>query len=145
MNVGKAGLRQLVIERLVGDRGVKQRMEAAVEIRQGFDALARTGRRQRQTQAKRRDGPLAPTKLCVFAASVEQRFRKHPLELISDHAKLSVIHLGLLSLYPKQHIQEEFRMDHRRCTKNRVIKITLQLVGPIRPQKWLKNRPSRPH
>ena len=110
----KWGLANLVIEGFVGDRGVKQRIEAAVEIRQGFDALARTGRRQRQAQAKRRDGPLAPTKLRVFAAGVEQRFGKHPLELVSDHAKLSVIHLGLLSLYPKQHTQEEFRMDRNK-------------------------------
>src|SRR5712691_7625266 len=28
-----------------------------------------------------------------------QRFGKHPWELISDHAQLSVIHRGLLSLY----------------------------------------------
>src|SRR4029434_7202153 len=83
----KMGLRQLIIERLVGNRGIKQRIEAAVEIRQGFDAMARTGRRQREAQAKRRNGPLAPAKLRVFAAGVEQRFRKHPLELISDHAK----------------------------------------------------------
>ena len=47
--------------------------------------------------------------------SVEQGFGKDPLELVSDHAKLSVIHRGLLSLYLKQHAQEEFLMD---CNKN---------------------------
>jgi hypothetical protein len=36
------------------------------------------------------------------------------LELVRDHAKLSVIHLGLLSLHPQQHIQEEFWMDHNK-------------------------------
>src|SRR2546421_3045828 len=111
---GKVGLGQLVVERLIGNGGVKQRIETAVEIRQRFDAMARTGRRQREAQAKRGNGPLAPTKLCVFAAGVEQPFGKHPLELLSDHAKLSVIHLGLLSLSYKQHIQEEFRMDHHK-------------------------------
>src|SRR6185295_289817 len=45
---GKMGLGQLVIERFVSKRGVKQRIEAAVEICQGFDAMARTGRRQRE-------------------------------------------------------------------------------------------------
>ena len=119
------GLRQLIIERLVGNRGIKQRIEAAVEIRQGVDAMARTGRRQREAQAKRRNGPLAPAKLRVFAAGVEQRFRKHPLELISDHAKLSVVHLGLLSLSYKQHIQEEFRMDHHKNPQqNQILKST---------------------
>src|SRR5687768_3365640 len=62
----KIGLRQLVVERFVGQRGVKARVEGAVEIRQGFDAMARTGRRQCEVQAKRRNGPLAPTKLRVF-------------------------------------------------------------------------------
>ena len=104
----------LSIERFVSSRGVKQRIEAAVEIRQGFDAMARAGRRQRQAQPKWRDGPLAPTKLYLFAAGVQQRFREHPLELVRDHAKLSVIHLGLLSLHPQQHTQEEFRMDHNK-------------------------------
>ncbi len=89
-------------------------MEAAVKIREGVDALARAGRRQRQAQAQRRDGPLTPTKLHLFAAGVEQRFRKHPLELVRDHAKLSVIHRGLLSLHPQQHTQEEFQMDHNK-------------------------------
>src|SRR5215510_7297628 len=93
---GKVGLSQLVVEGFVGNRGIKQRMEAAVEIRQGFDMLACTGRRQRQPQAKRRDSPPAPTTLCGCAASVEPSFGKHPLELVRDHAKLSMIHLGLL-------------------------------------------------
>jgi len=38
-----------------------------------------------------------------------------------------------------------FLANTRLCTKNRVIKITSQSLRPIRPQKWLKNRPSRPH
>jgi hypothetical protein len=42
---------------------------------------------------------------------VKQRFSKHSLELVRDHAKLSVIPLGLLSLHPQQHTQWEFRMD----------------------------------
>jgi hypothetical protein len=100
-------------------------IEAAVEIRQGFDAMARTGRRQCEAQAKRRNGPLAPTKLRVFAAGVKQRFGKHPLELISDHAKLSVIHRGLLSLSYKQYPQEEFRMDHKKnLQQNQSLKST---------------------
>jgi hypothetical protein len=41
-------------------------MEASVEIRQRVDTLARTGHRQRQAQATRRDNPLAPTNLRVF-------------------------------------------------------------------------------
>ena len=28
---------------------------------------------------------------------------KHPLELVSDHAKVFMIHLGRLWLYPKPH------------------------------------------
>ena len=43
--IGKVGLGQLVVKCLVGDRGVEQRIEATVEIREGVDALARTGRR----------------------------------------------------------------------------------------------------
>src|SRR5207244_6760468 len=39
---------------------------------------------------------------------------KHPLELVSDHAQLSVIHRGLLSLSLQQHTQEEFRMDRNK-------------------------------
>src|SRR5262249_16963568 len=106
------GLRQLVIEGVVGNCGGKQRVEAAVEIRQGFDTLAGTGRRQGPPQAKRCDSPPTPTKLCGCAASIEQGFGKHPWALVSDHAKLSMIHRGLLSLFPKQHAQEEVRMDH---------------------------------
>ena len=45
---------------------------------------------------------------------IEQRFGKHPLELVSDHAKVSVIHRGLLSLYLKQHAQEELLMDRHK-------------------------------
>jgi hypothetical protein len=85
-----------------------------VEICEGCDALARTGRRQCQTSSKRRDAPLAPTKLHVFTTGVEQRFGQHPLELVSDHAQLSMIHLGLLSWYQKQHTQWEFRMDRNK-------------------------------
>src|SRR6266702_472767 len=105
---GKVGFRHLVIEGFVGNRGVKQRIEAAVEIRQGFDTLAGAGRRQRQAQAKGRDDALASTKFRLFAAGVEQRFGKHPLELVSDHAKLSVIHRGLLSLYPNNTSKRSF-------------------------------------
>ena len=71
----KMALGHLVIERFVGQCGVKQRIEAPVEIRQGFDAMARTDRRQCEAQAKRRNGPLAPTKLRVFAAGVTQRWK----------------------------------------------------------------------
>jgi hypothetical protein len=82
-----------------------------VEIGQGLHPLAGTGRRQRQAQAKGRDDTLASTKLHIFATGVKQRFGKDPLELVSDHGKLSVIHRGLLSLFPQQHAQEECRMD----------------------------------
>jgi hypothetical protein len=108
------GLGPLVIERFVGQRGGKQRMEAAGEIREGCDAMARPGRRQGEAQAQRRHSPLAPTKLRVFAAGVQQLFGKHPLELVSDHAQLSGIRLGLLSLSYKQYTQEEFRMEHNK-------------------------------
>jgi hypothetical protein len=73
-------------------------MEAAVEIRARLDPLARPGRRQRQAQATRGDDALASTTLHVCATGVEQRFGKDPLALVRDHAQLSVIHLGLLSL-----------------------------------------------
>ena len=115
----------MVIEGLVGDGSTKERIEAAVEIGDGLDTLAGTGRRQRQAQAKGRDDALASTKFHVFATGVEQRFRKHPLELISDQAKLSVIHRGLLSLYPKQHVQEEFLMDRtKNPQQNQILKNT---------------------
>ena len=104
----------LIIEGLVGDGGTKEGIEAAVEIGNGLDTLAGTGRRQRQAQAKWRDDALASAKFHLFATGVEQRFGKHPLELVSDHAKLSVIHRGLLSLFLKQHAQEEFRMDRKK-------------------------------
>jgi hypothetical protein len=74
-------------------------MEAAGKIGDRLDMLAGTGRRQRQAQAQWRDDALASTKLPVFATGVQQRFGQHPLELISDHAQVSVIHRGLLSLY----------------------------------------------
>jgi hypothetical protein len=98
----------------VRDRGTKQGIEATVEIRDRLDPLAGTGRRQRQAQAKGRNDPLASTKLHVLATGVEQGFGKDPLELVSDHGKLSVIHRRLLSLFPQQHTQEEFRMDRRK-------------------------------
>src|SRR5262245_22774101 len=101
--IGKVGLGHLVIEGLVRDGGAKQGIEATVEIGDGLDPLAGTGRRQRQAQAKWCDDALAATELYVCATGVEQRFGKHPLELVRDHGKLSVIHRGLLSLYPKQH------------------------------------------
>ena len=40
--------------------------------------------------AKGREDALASTKLHVLATGVEQGFGKHPLELVCDHAKLSV-------------------------------------------------------
>src|SRR5256885_5475132 len=87
--------------------------------------MACAGRRQRQAQAKRCDDPLAPTKPRLFATGVEQRFRKHPLELVRDHAKLSRIHLRLLSLSFKQHAQEEFRMDrNKNPQQNQILKST---------------------
>jgi hypothetical protein len=121
----KVWLGPLVIERFGGNGRVKQRMEAAMEIGQGVDAMAGTGRRQCQAQTKRRDDPRTPRKLPVFAAGVAQRFGKHPLELVSHHAKLSMIHLGLLSLFLKQHAQEECRMDHRKnLQQNQILKST---------------------
>jgi hypothetical protein len=104
----------LSIEGLVRDGGAKQGIEAAVQVGDRLDALAGTGGGERQAQAKRCNGPHAPTKLHVCATGVEQRFGKHPLELVRDHAKLSVIHLGLLSLSLKQHMQLEFRMGHHK-------------------------------
>src|SRR2546426_4505177 len=87
--------------------------------------MACAGRRQRQAQAKRCDDPLAPTKPRLFATGVEQRFRKHPLELVRDHAKLSRIHLRLLSLSFKQHAQEEFWMDrNKNPQQNQILKST---------------------
>ena len=122
---GKVGLGHLVIESLVGDGGTKKGMKATVEIGDSLDPLAGTERRQRQAQAKRRDDALTATKLHVFATGIEQRFGKHPLELVSDHAKLSVIHRGLLSWYPKPHTQEEFRMDHHKNPlQNQILKST---------------------
>src|SRR5712691_4648962 len=79
-------------------------METAVEIGQRLDALAGTGGRQRQAQATRRDEALAATKLPLGATGVEQGFGKHPLELVSNHAQWSVVHLGLLRcLYSNTH------------------------------------------
>jgi hypothetical protein len=39
---------------------------------------------------------------------MEERRGKHPLELVRDHAKLSVMQRGLLALYPKQHAKRSF-------------------------------------
>src|SRR2546428_65916 len=107
--IGKVGLRHLIIEGLVGDGGAKEGIEAAVQIGDGLDTLAGTGRRQRQAQAKGRDDALASTKLPVFATGIPQRFGKHPLELVSDHAQLSVIHRGLLSSYQNNTHKRSFR------------------------------------
>jgi hypothetical protein len=112
--IGKVGLRHLVREGFVSDRSPQSGIEATVKIRQRLDALAGTRGRQSQPQAKRGDAPLSSTKLRVLAAGVEERFRKHPLELIRDQAKVSVIHRGLLSLQRKQHTQEEFLMDRNK-------------------------------
>jgi hypothetical protein len=68
---------------LVGHRDIKQRIEAAVDppgFTRWLAQVAVSARPKRNAY-----GPLAPAKLRVFAAGVEQRFRKHPLELISDH------------------------------------------------------------
>jgi hypothetical protein len=123
--IGKVGLGYLVIEGFVGDGGTKKGIEATMEIGDGRDTLAGTGRRQRQAQAKGRDEALTATKLHVFATGVKQRFRKDPLELVHDHAKLSVIHRELLSLFLKQHAQQEFRMDRKKNPQqNQVLKST---------------------
>ena len=105
------GLGQLVVEGFVGESGAKEGMETAVEIGNGLHTLAGTGRRQRQAQAQGRDDALASTQLHVCATGVEQGFGKHPVELVCDHAQLSVIYRGLLALFPKQHAHKEFRMD----------------------------------
>ena len=47
--IGKVGLRHLVIEGFVGDGGPKERIETAAEIGQCLDTLAGTGRCQRQS------------------------------------------------------------------------------------------------
>src|SRR5262249_2236879 len=112
--IGKVRFGHLIIEGLVGNGRTKESIETAVEICNGLDTLAGTGRRQCQAQAKRRKEALASTKFHVFATRIEQRFGKHPLELVSDHAKVSVIHRSLLSLYLKQHAQEEFLMDRHK-------------------------------
>jgi hypothetical protein len=104
----------VIIEGLVGNGRTKEGIEAAGEIRNGLDTLAGTGRRQCQAQAKRRKEALASTKFHVFAPRIEQRFGKHPWELVSDHAQVSVIHRGLLSLYLKQRAHEEFLMDRHK-------------------------------
>jgi hypothetical protein len=83
-----------------------------VQIGDRLDALAGTGGRQRQAQAKGCEDALTATKPHGFATGIEQRFGKHPLERVCDHAKVPVIHRGLLSLFLKQHTQQEFRMDH---------------------------------
>jgi hypothetical protein len=71
------------------------------------------------------NGPLPAAKLHVFATGVEQRFGKHPLALVSDQAKLSVIHRELLSLYQKQLTQLEFRMDlYKIQQQNQILKST---------------------
>src|SRR5262252_5673749 len=97
--ISKPGLSDLVIEGLVGHSGTKQGIEATVAIGDRLDPLPGTSRRQRQAQAKGRDDALTATKLHVFATGIEQRFGTHPLELVSDHAKVSVIHLRLLALF----------------------------------------------
>jgi hypothetical protein len=96
-----------------------------VEIGDRLHTLAGTSRRQRQAQTKGGDDALASTKLHGFATAVEQGFGKDPLELVSDHAKLSVIHRGLLSLSLQQHTQEEFRMDrNKNPQQNQTLKST---------------------
>jgi len=124
-DIGQVGLGHLVIQGLVGDGGAPEGLEAAVDIGNRLDPLAGTGCCQCQAQAKRRDDALASTKRHVFATGIEQWFGKHPLARVSDHAQVSVIHLGLLSLSFKQHGQEEFRMDrHRNPQQNQILKST---------------------
>jgi hypothetical protein len=119
------GLGHLVREGLIGDGSAKEGIEATVEIGDRLDPLAGTGGCESEAQAKRRDAALAAAKLHVFATGIEQRFRKDPLELVHDHAKLSVIHLELLSLFLQQHAQEEFRMDCKRNPQcNQTVKST---------------------
>ena len=69
--IGKVGLRHLVVESLVGDGGAKEGVETTMEIGDRLDPLAGTGRRQRQAQAKRREDALASTKPHVFATGIE--------------------------------------------------------------------------
>jgi hypothetical protein len=115
----------LVVAGFVGDGGPKKGIEATMEIGDGLDPLAGTGRRQRQAQAKGRDDTLTATKLHVLATGIEQRLGKHPLELVRDQAKLSVIHQGLLSWYSKPHTQEEFRLDlYKNPQQNQTVKST---------------------
>jgi hypothetical protein len=96
-----------------------------VEIGDGLDVLAGTGGRQREAQAKRGDDALSFAKPDVLGAGVQQRLGKYPLELVSDHSKLSVIHRGLLSWSPKPHAQLEFRMDyHKNLQQNQMLKST---------------------
>jgi hypothetical protein len=97
--ISKVGLGQLVIKRLVGDGGPKEGIETAVQIGQGLDALTGTGCRQRQAQAKGRDNALTAAKLDASATGIEQGFGKHPLELVCNHGKVSVIHRELLRCF----------------------------------------------
>src|SRR5438128_10262825 len=95
---------------VVPKRALKPQWRSAMVSRRWLAQV----RRQCQAQAKWRENALASTKFHVFATRIEQRFGKHPLELVSDHAKVSVIHRGLLSWYLKQRAQEEFLMDRHK-------------------------------
>jgi len=103
----------VVLDRLVREGRVKQRLTAPVEISQRLHALAGTGRRQREPQATGGHGPLPAAKRPVFATGGEQRCGKHPWARVSDHAQVSVIHRRLLALdEQQQHTQLALRMDH---------------------------------
>jgi 2-polyprenyl-3-methyl-5-hydroxy-6-metoxy-1,4-benzoquinol methylase len=93
-----------------------------VEIGQGGDVLACRGGHQSQPQTKRRHEALTPTKSRLFTTGVQQGLRKHPLELVSHHAKLLVIQLALLWLYLNQQTPLEFRMDRNKSPINQVLK-----------------------
>src|SRR2546428_9631793 len=61
----------------------------------------------------------------IFQSGISPKVDMNPSEesVISNHAKLSVIHLGLLSLSLQQHTQEEFRMDrNKNQQQNQILK-----------------------
>src|SRR5947207_1302709 len=92
--------------------------------------MACRGGHQSQPQTKRCYEALTPAKLRLCPTGVQQGLRKHPLELVSNHAKLSVIHLGLLSLSLQQHTQEEFRMDRKKnLQQNQILKSSYLCAG----------------
>jgi hypothetical protein len=103
------GLGHLVIAGLVVPQRVLKR-----QCNWRSSRPAGTGRRQSQAQAPWCEDALTATKFHVFATGIAQRIGKHPLELVDDHVKLSVIHLSPLALFPQQHAPLEFRMDRNK-------------------------------